>query len=388
MAHICHVISGYFRNDARVFLRQCLSLVRAGHDVSILTNDGEPDEVVDGVQIYACDTQWPRWRVLMGATRQFLSLALKVDADVYQIHSPELLPLGLRLKRLGKSVVYDAHEDLPRHILEKEWLPNLFRQPISVATEVYLRRTLRQFDEVVSPHSHVVADLQQAIGKGILVANFPLIDESRAFSLAEYRARSKIVCYSGTVYSYSNQEEIIDALKTVPEARYDVAGYIPEDHRQALMSREGAARVRFLGRLSRSDLRQFYLSSRVGVVVYDYKLNLGGRLGSYGTNKIFEYMEAGLPIICTDYDLWKDIVARYGCGICVEPGNSMQIAEACQFLLANPEKAFSMGQAGRKAVLEEFNWDTENRKYINMFTRILQASGPIRRIGTQPFSDT
>ena len=70
-------------------------------------------------------------------------------------------------------------------------------------------------------------------------------------------------------------------------------------------------RLKLLGRISHLDLREFYRSSLIGIVIYDYKLNLGYDLGSYGTNKIFEYMEAGLPIICTNFILWKAIVDKY-----------------------------------------------------------------------------
>ena len=101
----------------------------------------------------------------------------------------------------------------------------------------------------------------------------------------------------------------------------------------------------------------------------DYKLNLGYRRGTYAVNKIFEYMEAGLPIICTDYDLWKEIVDKYDCGICVEPNNAKQIEEAIQFLISNKEKAYQMGQNGRKAVLLEYNWNTQEKEYLRIFRK-------------------
>ncbi|HYD48813.1 MAG TPA: glycosyltransferase, partial [Terriglobales bacterium] len=160
MNRVCHVISGYFRNDARVFLRQCKSLHRHGFDVSILTNDGEADEMLEGIQVVSCGEPWSRAKTLLMAKRQFLGKALEIDADIYQLHSPELLPLGVALKKAGKRVVYDAHEDMPRHILEKEWLPAITRKAISMAFERYMLRVLRRYDSIISPHSHVVADFK------------------------------------------------------------------------------------------------------------------------------------------------------------------------------------------------------------------------------------
>jgi glycosyltransferase involved in cell wall biosynthesis len=376
--NVCHVISGYYRNDARVFIRQCLSLQRAGYNVSIVTNDGEPDEVLEGIPIMSCRRQWPRYRVLLAARHQFLEEVLRVDADVYQLHSPELLPLAKPLKQRGKAVVYDAHEDLPRHLLEKEWLHPVLRRPLAVAAELYLRSTLKRIDDVVSPHTHVVDHLQRTIGKGVLVANFPIVQPLPAMTKEEFASRPSAICYTGTVYSYSNQEATLDALAGLPGVRYRVAGYIDEGHRRALQRRTGAAQAEYMGRLGRADLRALYASCIAGLAVYDYKLNLGYKLGSYGTNKVFEYMEAGLPLICTDYTLWRDIVDRYECGVCVRPGSVEDIRAAIAFVTSDRDRAYRMGQNGRRAVIEEFNWNSEERRYLGLFEQ-LQAKSDAER---------
>jgi glycosyltransferase involved in cell wall biosynthesis len=374
---ICHVISGYHRNDARVFVRQCRSLKLAGYDVSLLTNDGKPDEILEDIPIVSCRLYWPeRWKVLIAAKRQFMPEALRVDADVYQLHSPELLPMAQPLKRLGKAVVYDAHEDLPRHLLEKEWLPDLLRRPFGFAAENYLRRTLRRIDDVVTPHSHVVQQLQRTIGKGTLVANFPIVQPLPAVTEAEFAARSSTICYTGTVYAYSNQEATLDAIAGMPGVRYRIAGYIDDGHHEALTQRPGAGQLDVLGRVGRAELRALYTSCIAGLAVYDYKHNLGWKLGSYGTNKIFEYMEAGLPLICTDYDLWRDIVDRYQCGVCVRPGAVDEIRAAIEYVVSDRARAFRMGQNGRRAVLEEFNWTSEERKYLAVFERLGGTTKP------------
>nr|WP_294811011.1 glycosyltransferase [uncultured Sphingomonas sp.] len=374
MSSVCHVISGYFRNDARVFLRQCKSLHNNGFDVTILTNDGAPDEISDGIRIFDCKNPWPRWKTLLWAKQQFLQKALEIDADIYQLHSPELLPLGLALKKVGKKVVYDAHEDMPRHILEKEWLPYFSRKVISIAFEKYMLRALRDYDDIISPHSHVVASFRERLDKGVLIANFPLVAENWYFDQKEFIARGNVLCYSGTVYAYSNQEETVAALGAFEDLEYRIAGYIDEEHGKRLFAMPNGHKVKFLGRLSRSDLHEFYRTSLIGTVIYDYKLNLGDRLGSYGTNKVFEYMEAGLPFICTDYILWKDIIDRYDCGVCVPPGKPDEIEAAIAFLLEDRERTYRMGQNGRKAVLAEFNWSTEEKKYVALFRRLSTAA--------------
>ena len=367
---VCHIISGYYRNDPRIFQRQCKSLVNGGFEVCILTNDGQPNEVIEGIKVYATDKYWKnRIKVLLFSKSQFLKKAIEVNADIYQLHSPELLSLGLTLKKLGKIVIYDSHEDLPSHILEKEWLPVIVRKPISIFINFYMNRVLKSYNEIISPHHHVVEKLELINANTTLITNFAKVGSLINYDLSHYLNRENSICYSGTVYLSSNQEFIIEAISNINNLKYQIVGFIDENYKEQLSERKGFEKLQFLGRIPWAELNDFYSKSLIGMVIMDYKLNLGYKRGTYAVNKIFEYMEAGLPIICTDYDLWKEIIDKYDCGICVEPNNAKQIEEAIQFLISNKEKAYQMGQNGRKAVLLEYNWSTQEKEYLRIFKK-------------------
>lgn len=367
---ICHVISGYYRNDARNFQRQARSLVRAGHEVVFVTNDGLPHESLDGIPFFPTTATYPRWRALLFAKRQFLDALVRVDADVYQLHAPELLPLVFPLKRLHKKVVYDAHEDLPRHIWEKEWIPRPLRRPLGWLIDKYMRYVLEQVDEVISPHNHVINQFRSSIGKGTVITNFPLLQTLESISRESFLARDSVVCYTGTVYAYSNQEEIVDAVGGLPQVRYVVAGYVNPEHQASLQLANGGDRVTFMGRIDKDALRALYLSSVAGLAIYEYKHNLGWNLGSYATNKVFEYMEAGIPLICTDFVLWQELIEKWDCGICVKPNDTRAIQDAIRYLMENRARAYEMGQNGRRAIEAELNWRSQESKYLEVFERI------------------
>ena len=370
---VCHVISGYFRTDARVFQRQCKSLLNNKINVSILTNDGEPDEVIDGIFIHTCSRYFSnRLLVLLFAKYQFYSKAVALDFDIFQLHSPELIPLGLALRKKGKIVIYDAHEDLPRHIIEKEWLqwmPIFLRKTLSFFVEIYINWALRKFDAVITPHHHVQENFIKSNIETTLITNFPLIRNLEDFSYEDYSLRGNKICYTGTVYSYSNQEEILEAISTLEDVEYKIAGYIDPLHLSSMSSIQGFSKMNFLGRIPWEDLGDFYKTTSVGIVVYDYKLNLGNRLGSFGSNKLFEYMEAGLPIICTDYKLWKGVVEKYECGICVSPRNTDELRQAIKYLIENKEIAYQYGKNGQRAIKDQLNWSSEEKKYLKIFNK-------------------
>src|SRR5699024_2123598 len=59
--------------------------------------------------------------------------------------------------------------------------------------------------------------------------------------------------------------------------------------------------------------------------------------------KFFEYMNAGLPIICSNFPIWKKFIKTYQCGIAVDPANDDEIKQALETLRENPDLAIQMG---------------------------------------------
>ena len=87
--------------------------------------------------------------------------------------------------------------------------------------------------------------------------------------------------------------------------------------------------------------------------------------------KLFEYMAAGVPVIASDFPLWREIVDSVGCGVLVDPNKPEEIAAAMRWMLENPEETETMGQRGRAAVLKQFNWDNEAETLIQTYESIL-----------------
>src|SRR5690606_8325565 len=88
--------------------------------------------------------------------------------------------------------------------------------------------------------------------------------------------------------------------------------------------------------------------------------------------KFFEYMNAGLPIICSNFPVWKKFVEKYECGIAVDPYDDEEIKKAINTLRNDPQLANKMGENGRKAVQEELNWFAEERKLLNWYEQLLE----------------
>ncbi len=366
---VAHLTSAHPRLDTRIFHKQCRSLAAAGHRVHLVVADGKGREHRDDVAIHDAGRLPGRFNRVVRTTRRVETLARGLDADVYHLHDPELLPVGVRLKRLGKVVIYDAHEDLPRQVLAKHYLSAPTRQVLSRMVEGYQRHACRRFDAVVAATPHIRDLFAEFHPRAVDVNNFPLDGELNAGDgLAEATPERPSVCYVGSIGSIRGIREIVRAMERLSSpCRLRLAGRFSEASvEQEVQGYAGWSRVDALGHLDRAGVRKVMAGATAGLVTLHPVINYLDALPV----KMFEYMSAGLPVIASDFPLWRDIITASDCGLCVDPLDPAAIAEAIDFLATHPERAREMGENGQRAVAERFNWHQEERKLLETYEEL------------------
>ena len=113
---------------------------------------------------------------------------------------------------------------------------------------------------------------------------------------------------------------------------------------------------------------QYSKECRVGVAILAPSENYKE---SYST-KMFEYMAAGMPVVTSNFPIYKKVVETHACGICVDPLNTQEIARAFEYLMLNDDEANRMGKNGRSAVEKKYNWMIENNKMLNLYEGLLK----------------
>lgn len=367
---ICHLTSVHSRFDTRIFLKECRSLANAGYQVSLVVADGKGDELRDGVRIDDVGASSGRLDRVRNVTRRVLARAIEIDASIYHFHDPELIPAGLKLKRLGKRVIFDSHEDVPQQLLGKPYLNKLSRKILSRAMTAYETWSCRQFDAIVAATPFIREKFLRVNNRTVDINNFPLLGEL-ASPERDAEARTK-VCYVGGITAYRGAREIIRAMESVQsDVRLELAGSFSEPALGVEVRQyPGWRRADELGFLDRDGVRGVLRRSFAGLVTLHPIINYLDSLPI----KMFEYMSAGIPVIASNFPLWEEIIQKNDCGVCVDPMSPKSIAQAIDHLFLNKDLAKSMGENGRQAVLERYNWGIEEKKLINLYGTIANIS--------------
>lgn len=366
---IAHLTSVHPRFDTRIFFKECQSLLRSGYDVTLIVADGKGNEIRDGVKVLDVGKAEGRLTRVFLTTRQVLKKALNLDCEVYHLHDPELIPVGLRLKALGKKVVFDLHEDVSTQILGKKYLNMPIRRFLSLIYLIVERFSSQKFDAVIAATPYITKKIERFCNRVINVNNFPVLAEIE--NGKKWSERKNQACYVGVLCEIRGLREMIAASKFFSNGyTLKIAGHFYDKklEGETIESCFGKP-VKFLGFLKRSEVKGLLAESQVGLVTLHPLKNYLDSLPV----KMFEYMAAGLPVVASDFPYWRKILEENDCGISVDPLSPEKIAEAVNWLMDNPRKAEKMGVNGKNAVQKHFNWSNEENKLIGLYSELLAA---------------
>jgi len=367
---IVHLTSAHPALDSRIYYKEIRSLSKAGYRMVLIapSHPAEPDRA-DGVEI----RRFPRPR---GRLRRFLISAIRIfplavaeRGDLYHFHDPELIPLGLLLKLLGRRVVYDVHEYYALSLRSRTWLPRGLRTLLAGFSS-FMESLIARFFDGVAVVSPVIAE-KFCASKTVLVQNFAIDGEFDAAFPIPYPKRPAVIFFMGVLSAARGIREMVNALEFLPDssrAILRIAGKIGgRNLAEEVSRRPGWRRVEFLGPKKRQEITALVGEARVGLLLYH---PVPGHLLAQ-PHKLFEYMSASLPIVASDIPLWRRIITASGCGLLVDPFDPKAVAEAIQWLLDHPREAEAMGLRGREAMRRDYNWDHEAAKLIEFYRRLL-----------------
>jgi len=368
-AKIVHLTSAHPPYDIRVFHKECKTLAAGDYEV-VLVVPYEMNTVTDGVRIRCVRPPDSRRQRMLRVVWQVLRTALEEQADLYHFHDPELIPAAIILKLCGRRVVYDVHENVPEDILDKPYIALPLRKPLAWSVGLVEKFSARVFDAVVCATPAIARHFHEPV----LVQNFPLGVDSEPTESEEYCDRPLVAAYTGGITVIRGIREMVQAMHLLPnelDARLVVAAkFSPPQLEEQVSQLPGWDRVDYVGWKSLHAVAQILASARMGLVLYHPLANHT----EAQPHKLFEYMSAGLPIVASDFPLWRRIIEGSRCGIVVDPMDSKAIASAITWLFEHPQEAKAMGERGRQAADSLYNWKHEAEALLKLYRNLLSSA--------------
>ena len=369
-SRVCIITTVHPPFDTRIFHKQAKTLVKAGYDVTLIAQHSG-DTVVEGVRIKGLPKPRNRFTRIFGLTWRAFRLALQQKANVYHFHDPELLAIVPLLRVFSKAkIIYDVHEDYPATIATKEWLPSYSRPVISLFFRLFEKWLSSACDGVVTVNEQVLQRLSHR--RGIVVTNFPILHDGFRIEKEEHSAARPFTCiYPGGLTRTNGIFEALGALDSLSRTR-DVRLILLGPLKDADLAAEIEAHdwVEYLGVVPHEKIWDYLHKADMGLLLYHPVRNaLWSR-----PNKLFEYMAAGLPIVASNMPGWQGFVEGEKCGILVDPKDLDQITQAIEHLMKHPEERHRMGENGRRAVLEKYNWEREAKKLLALYKELLDEN--------------
>lgn len=369
---VCHISTVHRDNDNRILFKECSSLKKAGYDVSLIITSKKSMKV-NGVDIVPLKKRNGRIERLIYKRNEAYKKALELDADIYHFHDPELIPIGKKLIKKGKKVIYDVHEDVPKQILSKEYLgPKWVRKIISSIFNKYEKNQSKSFSGIVTILDELKDEFNKYNDNVIAVKNYAIksiIDDATAINNKKNREEF-VVLYTGAITEIRGIKEMIMATERFNgKVKLWLAGtWESHELRKKCERLKGYDNTIYYGEFKAEDLYKYVKSSDIGLSVLHPTPNYKKAIPT----KVIEYMACELPVILSDFPFWKEVFGEIG--IYVNPLDVNDISEAIEYYMNNRNEMELVGKANREIYINNFCWENEEKILLKLYEDLLKES--------------
>lgn len=384
MLRVCHISTVHPTFDQRIFHRECWSLQQAGYETHLIVQHDDEQTLVDGIHIHGVDhfrKSKPGMHLLRRLRRLWraLRLASRLDADIYHLHDPELILVGLWLKLRGHGIViFDCHENNVAYIKQKHFLPGVVRALLVPLMALIERLAARYFDAIITADSGVADIYRLHYGAQLVqvIHNFPRLDLFLdTESTATATPKTVDLVYHGSIPRY-HLTVAFNVARELKARGYHVTWLffgsgVSAEWVEAELEGYGLKDVFTYdpNRIPHEQVADRVRQARIGFIplpdLPKFQHNI--------PTKLFEYMALQMPIVLSDLPPSRPFVGDGQAAFMVHPSDYDAYADAIQHLLEDDTLRQRMGQVGYERVTMTYNWDAESKHLIHLYQALQDA---------------
>ena len=372
---ICILTTIHSPFDTRLFSKEAKSLSKK-NDVDIIAPSDEViNENVDGVNIITIPKIKSKLFHVFTIWR-LLNAALRDDYDVFQCDGPGSLFVGVILKIIKrKKIIYDVRDYYPSLIAENDLFPSILKPFIRFISAI-LERILCMFvDSILVVDEIMYLQYKKYNHNVAIISNYPKFDMFHFEKHSGIIKKEKVIIYIGGLIKDKSIFECIQAIEksktNIPNIKIRFIGKFSDnkyknDVELYIQQHSLRQNVDFLGWIPHEDTIEYLSMADIGIVI----LQSIPRYIIAVSVKLFEYMASGIPVIASNFPETRKIIEKWNCGILVDPTNIQEISDAILWLLEHPEEAKQMGENGRRAVEETYNWENMEKRLFEVYEEL------------------
>jgi len=368
------VTSAHRLFDNRIFFKQAVSLVKAGHQVTLMASADEEFQERDGVQILRVPRFKNRSQRFLLSVPGLLIKAWRGRYDALHFHDPEFILFLPILKLFCRAkIVFDIHEDNLASIKGRKWIPKLFRRPVGWLYW-FLEKIFLQFADFIILAEDSYVENYRGYKKREVIHNFSLDPK---FSQSSSAAVRYDFAYLGGLKKdrgLFDFIEILSLLKTEHsrKARMILIGNFDsavekQEFEKLIEERDLKDQIEWKGFLPLQEALALTAQAKIGLALLHNNPNY---IHSYPT-KIFDYMSLKMPSIVYDIPLWRSMVAGSECGLVVPMKDVSAAARGLHDLLEDPSRISRMGENAHAAFKSKYSWAAEEEKLKRIYENLL-----------------
>lgn len=372
MFKVIHLSSVHNRYDNRILSKLCSSLAQNGYLVKLIVANGLEDEVFNGVQIIDVGKPKNRWARFTKTFYRITKQAIREKADLYHFHDPELIFTGLILRLLGYKVIYDIHEDYITSIQQKVYLPRWIAHILALFVDFSERLAAHFFFLIIAEKYY-----KKRFPNATPILNYPVLEKmptTPSHTDSEPMGFPINLIYTGNVTLDRGAIEHAQLVKNVSTISITSVGKCPLPLAKEMWKiADSNIRLKIIG------VDQFIKPKRIDEIYSSKKWTAGLALfpktkhyEQKELTKFFEYMKYGIPVICSNFPVWKELIEGNECGYAVDSDDFKKIKEITHTLQTDASLRDKLGQNGRNLYLTKFNWSVEEKKLLKLYAMILK----------------
>lgn len=358
--------------DPRIFYKIAPSLASRYEVICALPNASdytETDHSVTMIRLPHFESLFVR---ILFCHPVLLWKCIRLRPDLVHIFVPELIPLAIMFQWLGAKIIYEVQENLYKKFEIKKY-----------NNQAIFRHLFRHFDFYaranffcIFTESAYLKEYSKLTNPSAVVRNFVSLSFVEKYGKEEHNSsqRSPAFFYSGVVSMERCFDTLVAALVLLTDKYPTLIIHLFGPVR---FSEEEANKLPGYGIIRKHLVFYGYTDLRVSLPFA--KNCLGGiallkPLADYPDSypgKLFEYMALNLPVITSNFNLYRSIIEKSGCGFCMDPTDSELLANTLDWIITNTDAAVLMGNAGRRSVETYYNWENEQKTLLDFYQTIL-----------------